>query len=103
MYAIRSYYAFTVLAFAVGAGDSSLWSAAEELVKQSALGVVIGVVFGGLAAVAMSGRRYGLLREFAPIVTLMAVAGAYLSADRYHASGFMAAFVFGAMISYNFV
>ena len=36
--------------------------------------------------------------EYAPLVTLMAVIGAYLGADNLHASGFMAVFVFGMML-----
>jgi cell volume regulation protein A len=36
--------------------------------------------------------------EYAPLVTLMAVIGAYMSAENFHASGFMAVFVFGIVL-----
>ena len=36
--------------------------------------------------------------NIAPVVTLMAVIGAYMGADGLHASGFMAVFVFGIML-----
>ncbi len=36
--------------------------------------------------------------EYAPVVTLMAVVGAYLGADGFQSSGFMAVFVFGIVL-----
>jgi cell volume regulation protein A len=89
---------FTVLAVALAQGEFSLSSSLLELLKQASLGLVIGAVVGGLAAVLLGHERYAFLGEFGPIVTLMAVAGAYLAADQYHASGFMAVFVFGMII-----
>jgi cell volume regulation protein A len=38
------------------------------------------------------------LSEHAPVVTLIAVIGAYFAADGLQASGFMAVFVFGIVI-----
>src|SRR5437868_12876884 len=38
------------------------------------------------------------LAEYAPLVTLMAVIGAYLGADNLQASGFMAVFTFGIVL-----
>ena len=40
----------------------------------------------------------GFLADYAPIVTLVAVIGAYFAADGLQASGFMAVFVFGIVI-----
>src|SRR5712664_3683362 len=40
----------------------------------------------------------GLLAEYAPVVTLAAVIGAYFAADGLQASGFMAVFVFGIVL-----
>jgi cell volume regulation protein A len=40
----------------------------------------------------------GLLAEYGPVVTLMAVIGAYFAADGLQASGFMAVFVFGIVL-----
>jgi cell volume regulation protein A len=42
--------------------------------------------------------KFGFLQEYAPVVTLMAVIGAYLGADGLAASGFMAVFVFGIVL-----
>jgi potassium/hydrogen antiporter len=89
---------FTVLAIAMGTGEFSLGGSVAELLKQASLGILIGAVLGFSAALLIAHPKYAFLGEFAPLVTLMAVAGAYLSADNYHASGFMAVFVFGLII-----
>jgi cell volume regulation protein A len=89
---------FAVLGFALGSKDFSASSALLDLLKQSLSGIAIGVVLGYLAAVLISHERFGFLAEFAPVVTLMAVIGAYMSADGVHSSGFMAVFVFGIML-----
>lgn len=89
---------FTVLGVAMGAGEFSISNALTDLLKQSLLGIVIGGVLGYLAAFFIAHEKFGFLAEFAPVVTLMAVIGAYMGADGMHASGFMAVFVFGIMI-----
>ena len=43
-------------------------------------------------------ERWALLKEYAPVVTLVAVVGAYFAADGLQASGFMAVFVFGIVV-----
>jgi len=89
---------FTVLGVLLGDAEFSLGNAVLELVKQASIGVVIGLLMGAVAALLIAHERYAFLGEFGPLVTLMAVAAAYLAADRYHASGFMAVFVFGMII-----
>ena len=89
---------FTVLSVAMGAGGFSAGDALTDLLKQSLLGIVIGGALGYLAAFFIAHEKFGFLAEFAPVVTLMAVIGAYMGADGMHASGFMAVFVFGIMI-----
>lgn len=89
---------FTVLGVAMGSGSFSVGDAVAGLLKQSVIGIVIGGVLGYLAAVLTSHEKYSFLQDFAPAVTLMAVIGAYMSADGLQASGFMAVFVFGIMM-----
>jgi cell volume regulation protein A len=89
---------FTVLGVAMGAGQFSISDALADLLKQSLLGILIGGVLGYLAAVFIAHEKFGFLAEFAPVVSLMAVIGAYMSADGLQSSGFMAVFVFGIMI-----
>src|SRR5690606_10541946 len=89
---------FTVLAVAMGHGEFSVSGSLLELLKQASLGILIGGAVGYVAALLIAHERYAFLGEFGPVVTLMAVAGAYLAADNYHASGFMAVFVFGMIV-----
>jgi len=89
---------FTVLGVAMGAGEFSAGDAIIDLLKQSLLGILIGGVLGYLAAFFIAHEKFGFLAEFAPVVTLMAVIGAYMGADGMHASGFMAVFVFGILL-----
>ncbi len=89
---------FAVLSVAMGAGEFSMSHALLDLLKQSLLGIIIGASLGYLAAIFISHEKFGFLAEFAPVVTLMAVIGAYMSADGLQSSGFMAVFVFGIML-----
>lgn len=69
-----------------------------ELLWQSLLGILVGAVLGYLAVLLVAHERFNFLLEYAPIVTLMAVIGAYMGADGAHASGFMAVFTFGIIM-----
>ncbi len=89
---------FTVLGVAIGTGAFSMGDALMNLAKQAALGIVIGGLLGYLAAVLIAHEKFSFLAEYAPVVTLMAVIGAYMGADGLHSSGFMAVFVFGIML-----
>jgi cell volume regulation protein A len=89
---------FTVLGMAMGMGEFSATDAVLGLMKQALIGIVIGSGLGYLAAVFIAHEKLGFLAEYAPVVTLMAVVGAFMSADTLQASGFMAVFVFGIML-----
>ena len=89
---------FAVLAIAMGNGEFSVSASLLGLVKRASIGLVAGVVLGYIAALLIAHERFGFLQEYAPVVSLMAVIGAYLGADCLEASGFMAVFVFGIMI-----
>jgi potassium/hydrogen antiporter len=89
---------FAVLAVAIGEGGFSVSTALLGLLKQASFGLIAGVILGYLAAMLIAHEKYGFLQEHAPVVSLMAVIGAYLGADGLEASGFMAVFVFGIMI-----
>jgi potassium/hydrogen antiporter len=86
---------FGVLAVAMGTGEFSFTSSLVDLLKQSVVGIAAGLALGYLAALLIAHERWALLAEYAPVVTLVAVIGAYFAADGLQASGFMAVFVFG--------
>jgi cell volume regulation protein A len=96
--AVGAIITYAALAFALGHGETSVSSSLLDLLQQAGVGIAVGAVVGGLTAVLLAHERYAFLGEFSAIVTLMAVAGAYLSADKWHASGFMAVFVFGLLL-----
>ena len=89
---------FAVLAVAAGTGGFAAGAALADLVKQAGLGIVIGAALGYAAALLIAHEKYSFLIEYAPVVTLMAVVGAYLGADGLQSSGFMAVFVFGIVL-----
>jgi len=83
---------------AMGTGEFSAAAALFDLLKQSAIGIVAGAALGYLAALLIAHEKWDFLAEYAPVVTLVAVIGAYFAADGLQASGFMAVFVFGIVI-----
>ena len=89
---------FGVLAVAMGTSDFSLAESLVDLVKQLIIGIFAGAAFGYLAALFIAHERWAFLAEYAPMVTLAAVIGAYFAADGLQASGFTAVFVFGMVL-----
>jgi cell volume regulation protein A len=89
---------FGVLAVATGSGEFSLAGSLFNLAKEFVIGIVAGIVLGYLAALLIAHEKLAFLAEYAPVVTLIAVIGAYFAADGLHASGFMAVFVFGIVL-----
>ncbi len=89
---------FAVLAVAVGGGDFSIRTSLISLLKQSVLGILAGAASGYLAALLIAHEKYNFLAEYAPVVTLASVIGAYLGSEGLHASGFMSVFVFGVIM-----
>jgi potassium/hydrogen antiporter len=89
---------FGVLTVAMGTGEFSLSSSLLDLLTQAALGITAGAILGYLAALLIAHERWAFFMEYAPVVTIMAVIGAYFAADGMRASGFMAVFVFGIML-----
>jgi cell volume regulation protein A len=89
---------FAVLAVAMGTGEFSLTASLFDLLKQSVVGILAGVALGYAAALLIAHERWSFLEEYAPVVTLVAVLGAYFAADGLQASGFMAVFVFGIVL-----
>jgi cell volume regulation protein A len=89
---------FGVLAVAMGDEKFSLVASLFDLFKQSVIGIVAGILLGYFAALLIAHEKWAFLAEYAPVVTLVAVIGAYFAASGLRASGFMAVFVFGIML-----
>jgi cell volume regulation protein A len=89
---------FSLMGVATGISTFSLSSSCLDLATNALIGVVVGGVLGYAAAALIAHEKYDFLQEYAPLVTLMAVVGAYMSAENFQASGFMAVFVFGIVL-----
>ncbi|HEY6873232.1 MAG TPA: sodium:proton antiporter [Geobacteraceae bacterium] len=90
---------FAVLGVALGTGGKfSVGGAIVNLLANALIGMAAGAIMGYLAALFIAHEKFGFLMEYAPLVSLMAVVSAYLSAETLNASGFMAVFVFGIVL-----
>ena len=89
---------FTMLALATGSGGVSFGSSLFDLLRQFVIGILAGLALGYLAGVLIAHEKWAFLAEYAPVVTLVAVIGAYFAASGLQASGFMAVFVFGIVL-----
>jgi cell volume regulation protein A len=89
---------FGVLAVAMGTGEFSFTSSLLNLLEQLIVGIVAGAALGYFAALLIAHERWAFLAEYAPVVTVAAVIGAYFAADGLQASGFTAVFVFGIVL-----
>ncbi|MGC2085919.1 MAG: sodium:proton antiporter [Bradyrhizobium sp.] len=96
--AMAAIITFALLAVATGAGGFSPAHAMVDLIWQSAVGIGAGFVLGYLACFLIAHEKWAFLAEYAPVITLVAVIGAYFGASGLHASGFMAVFVFGVVL-----
>ncbi len=96
--AVGAIITFAVLAIATGSGGFSITSSLVDLLRQAGIGILAGGICGYLASILIAHEKYNFLAEYAPVVTLMAVIGAYLGAAGLQASGFMAVFVFGIVM-----
>ncbi len=90
---------FSIMGLVCGSkGTFSLLTTVTDLIGAASIGIITGALLGYLAALLIAHERYGFLQEYAPLVTLMAVLGSYMTAEGFHASGFMSVFVFGIVI-----
>jgi cell volume regulation protein A len=96
--AVAAILTFTLLGVAEGAAMPSLSHTLLALLGQFGIGIGAGAVVGFLAATLIAHERWSFLAEYAPVVTLVAMIGAYFGASGLHASGFMAVFVFGIVL-----
>ena len=89
---------FTLLTLATGSGHVSFGSSLFDLFRQFVIGILAGLALGYLAGLLIAHEKWAFLAEYAPVVTLVAVIGAYFAASGLQASGFMAVFVFGIVL-----
>lgn len=85
---------FAVIGILTG-GSFSLGGTLLTLLKNSIGGIIIGAIAGYLASALISEKQYGFLNEFPSETAIAAVIGAYVTANHFGLSGFMAVFIVG--------
>lgn len=88
----------TLLSLVMGSHAFSVNDSLLQLAQEAGLGILVGGVIGFLSLLLIAHDRYGFLREYMPLVTLIVVVGGYLGADMVSASGYMAAFIAGLIM-----
>jgi potassium/hydrogen antiporter len=76
-------------------GEGSFGDPLLDFVKELAISIALGIVFGFLLAAVLSTRRAGVWRESSAIAFAAVVAAEYVSISSAGGSGFMGAFVAG--------
>lgn len=92
---------FTVFGIVAGGEVFSAGATGAKLLHEAGLGLLIGGGLGYAAALLVAHPKYPVLKDHMAIVTLILVIFAYMLAVSVHASGFMAVFTAGVMLSNN--
>lgn len=85
---------FAILAITSG-GAFSIGGSSVELLKAAGGGIVVGLVFGYLSHLLLSDKKIGILSGYTGEIVVATVLAAYVTANHFGFSGFMAVFIFG--------
>ncbi len=96
--AMAAIFTLTLLGVVLGTQGFDFLHVSGDLLWNAGLGLLLGAAIGYVAAFLIGHERLGFLQESVPLVALICVLGAYLSAGRFGASGFMAVFVAGVVV-----
>ena len=88
--------ALSVATFVLG-GGGSFAAPLESFVKELAISLTLGALFGLLLALVLSARRVGIWRESPAVAVAALVAAQYVSIDSAGGSGYMGALVAGVI------
>lgn len=88
--------ALSLAAFVVDGGSFS--EPMVEFVKALAISTALGVVIGLCLAVVISDRRFGVWRESPALAVMLIVAAGYFTIDTAGGSGYLGAFIAGAIV-----
>ena len=79
----------------INSGTFSLKTDAIELVQMIVFGAIVGIIVGLIFSSSVSEHKFAIFREFAPIVSIIAVLASYSIAELIGGSGYMSAFITG--------
>ncbi|MFC3886235.1 cation:proton antiporter [Bacillus songklensis] len=98
--ATGSILTFTLLGVILGQTELSVSSTLWSFFREAGGGILAGLVIGFVGVLLTSEHKWGLLRKYGTVVSLVVAISSYLAAGFIHASGFMATFTAG-LISGN--
>lgn len=85
---------FSILA-TIQSGMFSAGASIQQLAVMILGGILVGFSVGIILSFFISDKRFGILHEYAPLVSIFAVIISYVLAEKLHGSGYMATFVTG--------
>jgi potassium/hydrogen antiporter len=98
--ATASILTFTLLGVILGQTELSFSSSIWSFFREAGGGILAGTLIGFVGILFTSEHRWGYLRKYSTVVSLVVAISSYLAAGYIHASGFMATFTAG-LISGN--
>ncbi|MDQ0242717.1 cell volume regulation protein A [Bacillus fengqiuensis] len=98
--ATGSILTFTLLGVILGQTELAVSSTLWSFIREAGGGILAGLVIGFAGVLLTSEHKWGLLRKYGTVVSLVVAISSYLAAGFIHASGFMATFTAG-LISGN--
>lgn len=85
---------FSIVGIILG-GSFSITSSLLELLMKAGGGIVVGGIVGYAATILVSDKKHGILNGYPGEIGVAAVLAAYILAEHFHFSGFMAVFIVG--------
>ncbi|TDK58501.1 sodium:proton antiporter [Bacillus salipaludis] len=98
--ATGSILTFTLLGVIIGHTELSISSIIWSFFREAGGGILVGAVIGFIGILLTSEQRFGFLKKYSIVVSLLVSISSYLAAGFIQASGFMATFTAG-LISGN--
>jgi cell volume regulation protein A len=98
--ATGSILTFTLLGVIIGHTELSISSSIWSFFREAGGGILVGAVIGFIGILLTSEHRFGFLKKYSIVVSLLVSISSYLAAGFIQASGFMATFTAG-LISGN--
>lgn len=98
--ATGSILTFTLLGVVLGQTQLSISASIWSFFREAGGGILVGTIIGFVGVLLTSEHKWGLLKKYGTVVSLVVAISAYLIAGFIHASGFMATFTAG-LISGN--
>lgn len=98
--ATGSILAFTLLGVILGQTQLSVSASLWSFFREAGGGILAGTIIGFIGVLLTSEHKWGLLRKYGTVVSVVVAISSYLAAGFIHASGFMATFTAG-LISGN--